>query len=292
MPKSTHDWLVLRLPISDPIEDACSNFLFELGASGCQIGEGVLEGYFLEADWTDDNWQRLQRYMEELAALGFVLPAGKMQLEKISHRDWNEQWKRSIQPIDVGRRITIKPSWIELPIRSGRIVIEIDPQMAFGTGTHATTQLMLQLLEEHAAACRRILDMGTGTGILAIAAARFSSAHIVAFDNDPIATATARENILKNQVASRIDLFCGTLDAIQKRRYDLILANVNRTVILASLKQMHDLLWPQGQAILSGILDEERPLFIAALEQLPWKIVAEKQQDEWLAFVIEKEGEW
>jgi ribosomal protein L11 methyltransferase len=286
--KSTDDWLVIRLPISDAIEDAWSNFLFELGATGCQLLDGFLEGYFSAADWSDEKWQQLQRYQEDLAALGFPLPAGSLQLQRIPPRDWNEEWKRSIRPINIGEKLIIKPSWIELLSPPDRIVIEIDPQMAFGTGTHATTQLMLELLEAHGATCQHILDVGTGTGILAIAAARLTPAHILALDNDPIAAATARANMLKNQVLSRIDLFCGTLAAIQKRRYDLILANVNRTVILASLPQMHDLLLPRGRAILSGILCDEQPQVLEALQQPLWKIVAEQRQDEWLAMVIEK----
>ncbi|MDZ7263186.1 MAG: 50S ribosomal protein L11 methyltransferase, partial [candidate division KSB1 bacterium] len=210
MIKSTHDWLLIRLPMTDAIEDAWSNFLFELGATGCQIEDGYLEAYFSEAEWSEEKWQRVQRYREALAALGLPLPAGQIQLQKLPNRDWNEQWKRSIRPIEVGQRIIIKPSWTELPVMSDRIVIEIDPQMAFGTGTHATTQLMLELLEAQGTAYRHVLDIGTGTGILAIVAARLTPAEIVAFDNDPIATATARENLAKNRVASRVHLFCGT----------------------------------------------------------------------------------
>ncbi|MDZ7318366.1 MAG: 50S ribosomal protein L11 methyltransferase [candidate division KSB1 bacterium] len=289
MIKSTHDWLLIRLPMTDAIEDAWSNFLFELGATGCQIEDGYLEAYFSEAEWSEEKWQRVQRYREALAALGLPLPAGQIQLQKLPNRDWNEQWKRSIRPIEVGQRIIIKPSWTELPVMSDRIVIEIDPQMAFGTGTHATTQLMLELLEAQGTAYRHVLDIGTGTGILAIVAARLTPAEIVAFDNDPIATATARENLAKNRVASRVHLFCGTLEAIRKRQFDLILANVNRTVILSSLKTIHDLLSTSGHAILSGILCDERPQLMAALQQQGnWAMVIEKEQDEWMAVVIKK----
>jgi ribosomal protein L11 methyltransferase len=286
--KPENNWIEVSLPVSQQTEDAVTNFLFELGAAGSSIREDLLSAYFQESVWTKQKHEQLIRYLHQLNELDFFVRTDQVQVQLIENQDWNAIWKQSIQPIDIDGKILIKPSWIDITPLPHKHIIEIDPQMAFGTGTHATTQLMLKFIIEHIGNSFRIIDIGTGTGILAMAAARLSEASIIAFDNDPIAAATAQQNFQKNYVQEKIHLFCGTLDAIKKMQFDLVLANINRTTIVPLLSDIYDKMTASGLAILSGILIEEKNEITKHLNRFPLKIVAEKQIDEWIGLVIQK----
>ncbi|MCI0493879.1 50S ribosomal protein L11 methyltransferase [candidate division KSB1 bacterium] len=286
--KPKNNWVEISLPVSDQVEDAVTNFLFELGAAGSSIREDLLSAYFQESVWTKQKHEQLIHYLHQLNELDFFVRTDQIQVQIIENQDWNAIWKQSIKPIDIDGKILIKPSWIDIKPSPNMHIIEIDPQMAFGTGTHATTQLMLKFIIEHIGKSFRIIDIGTGTGILAMAAARLSEASIIAFDNDPIAAATAQQNIQKNHVQEKIHLFCGTLDTIKKIQFDLVLANINRTTIVPMLSDIYDKMKASGLAILSGILIEEKSEITKHLNRFPLKIVAEKQIDEWIGLVIQK----
>ena len=282
-------WIEVSLVVTEETEDVIANFLFELGAAGCYNQEGILCAYFHEPAWSIRKEKQLERYLLQLAELHFPVVPGEIRVRKIEDRDWNAQWKGSIQPIEIAGKIVIRPSWITLTPDPLKIVIEIDPQMAFGTGVHATTQLMLKLMMKHRIATNRVLDIGTGTGILAIAAALLSSAEILAYDNDPVAVQTARQNCVKNQVANRIHLFCGTLDAIKNAKFDLILANINRTIIIESLASIYRYLNDAGLAIFSGILIDDAAQLVDSIAKYNLKIRDRQQQDEWVGVVVSGE---
>jgi len=230
----------------------------------------------------------LQTYLQQLAELQFEVQPDEVKIQIIEDQDWNAQWKQTIQPIDIDGKILIKPSWVEISPNSDLKVIEIDPQMIFGTGVHETTQLMLKLLIKHIDSPQKVLDMGTGTGILAIATALLSHAKITAFDIDPLATTTAAQNFNINHVESRINLFCGRIDAIKNIQFDLILANINRSIIIFKLALIQNLLKNDGLAIFSGILIEERHILKNSLNHYGLILVEEVQQGEWLGLVVRK----
>ena len=281
-------WVEISLPVTEQTEDAITNFLFELGASGSYVQEDMLLAYVQNSIWTEQKHAQLIHYLQQLVELQFAIRLDQLRVTTIEDRDWNALWKQSIKPITIDSKIIIKPSWINISPTPGLHIIEIDPQMAFGTGMHATTQLMLKFIIAHIGAAERVIDIGTGTGILAIAAARLSDAVIVAFDNDPIAAATAQENCIKNSIQDRIHLFCGTLDAIKNIRFDAVLANINRSTIVSLLADICDKMKPSGLAMLSGILIDEKSAIVKQLERFPLKIVNEQQSDEWIGFVIQK----
>lgn len=286
--KVENNWIEISLPMPDPAEDAVTNFLFELGATGNSVQNGILSAYFRESTWEKQKHEKLLRYLDQLNELHFSIQIDQLQIQTIEDQDWNAIWKQSIEPICIDGKILIKPSWIDVSPLPNLHVIEIDPQMAFGTGAHATTQLMLKFIIKHIGNSIRILDIGTGTGILAIAAAQLSEARIVAFDNDPIAAATARQNFQKNRIDHKIAVFCGTLDAIKANQFDLVLANINRTTIVPLLSDICDKLKLSGMAILSGILIEEKDELVRNINQFPLKTVDEMQMDEWLGLVLQK----
>jgi len=279
-------WIEIRLPVANETEEAITNFLFESGARGCYSEGDVLRAYFQDTDWNQTKQDRLQQYLQQLAELHLPVQPGLLQVEKIADRDWNALWKQSLAPIEIGDKILIKPGWITIAPDPNKVVIEIDPQMAFGTGVHETTRLMLHLMQKYLATAEHILDMGTGTGILAIAAARLSGAEIFAFDISPTAAATARQNCEKNHVINRIHIFCGTLDVIKNRTFDLLLANLDRTILTESLARIFRFLNRDGRAIFSGLLASEEKMFLNTLKNHQLRVVERQQLGEWIGLVV------
>lgn len=285
---SANTWVEISLLINEIAEDPITNYLFELGAVGCQAQQGVLRGYFDFEAWDEKKSSQFSDYLEQLKQLGFSLKADRFKVQKIENQDWNAEWKKSYKPIEINGRIIIKPSWIEQEQEVSKEIIEIDPQMAFGTGTHETTQLVLQLLLEIQQSPRTILDIGTGTGILAIAAARLFNSKIVVFDNDFTAVSTARQNLGNNTVVEKIELFCGENVSLKNIRFDLILANINRRIIIQMLPEISSTLTPNGKAIFSGILKEEKEKLLEKLGHFSLKLASERKLGEWVGLVIIK----
>ena len=281
-------WKEVSFPVNYETEEIVSNFLFELGAMGCSCQEDFLRAYFRQQDWNDKKRLQFQRYLTDLKELQLHVEVDKLKITDIENQDWDAEWKKSLKPINIDDKIMIMPSWRKYESQDSIIEIIIDPQMAFGTGIHATTQLVLKILLDAELIPRNILDMGCGTGILAIAAAKLFDSSIIAFDNDPIATETAQQNCINNNVEDDIQIFCGTVEGVEKKQFDLILANINRPVIVQSIPNIHNLLKPSGTAILSGILIEEKNIVLDALNKFNFSIIEERHQDEWLGLSIKK----
>jgi len=279
----------MTIPVSDETSELVSSFLFESGASGVLEGEGTLTIFFPPPFSAEILLKRVQNYLNELQRLGLSFPPQSIVTEEIRDRDWNEEWKKSYGMTKISDRILIRPSWEKPPQDSPECTIEIDPEMAFGTGTHATTSLTLQLLEKNICGNELILDVGTGTGILSIAAVKLGAKKAIAFDIDPVAAQTAFHNVMKNDVGRKIHIFAGSLEAVAKAEFDIIVANVNRGVILEFLPFMSKLLDNDGKIILSGILDREETMVRDALGTCGLYILQLTAQDEWLAFEVAKQ---
>jgi len=188
-------------------------------------------------------------------------------------RDWEQEWRRSLHPLRVGKTWLVHPSWQSPAGYPTRIPIVIDPKMAFGTGTHATTQLCLEELERLPLSGARVLDVGTGTGILAIAAAKSGAKHVVAVEIDHEAIACARENLSLNGVGNTVTLREGTIAEVPERGFDLIVANIEFRTLIATGEQLRAHVHPDGTAVFSGILQQEADLFVQAVTKMGWKTV-------------------
>ncbi len=283
-------WVEITLPIDEKIEESISNFFFELGCSGCHTENDILHSYFGENDWNQSKHKRLKKYLGELQALGFGVEIDKIKINRFAERDWNEEWKKTYKPFEIARKVLIKPSWLEVQTDPDKIVVEIDPQMAFGTGTHATTQLIVQFLLKQKKAFNRILDIGAGTGILSIVAAKIFPAKIFAFDIDPVAAKTAQSNAAKNKVGDKIHFFCSDRILNHQTHFDLILANINRSIIESMIEGIEKTLVDGGIAIFSGILIEEKEKFYRTLSQSRLRPIEELTKDEWIGILAQKEG--
>lgn len=276
-------YLKITIPCQGEIQEVVSSFLFDLGATGVIEMPSGLEAFFDGEPL--QVVQEVKKYLEALQELGHDTTPDRVTCEVAPNRDWNAEWKKSYTGFAISDRIFIKPSWEAPPQRSYDCLIEIDPEMAFGTGTHATTRLCLEFMEAHLKPGDNVLDIGTGTGILAMAAVKLGAASVIAFDVDAVAAETAQRNAAINGVGEKIDIFAGTLETLMpaRHKFDLLLANVNRSEILKMLPLLEKLLDYPVQMILSGILREEETIIRSALEQFHFQACEFRYGDEWLA---------
>ena len=263
--------------------EAIAYGLMEAGALGTETNEGdsvIVSGYF---DLNPDVELVKSVLLEALRIYNFA-PASLVDLKvrEVADRDWLAEWKKDWQPVEVGRFI-IAPPWSEIASASGRILIRIEPGMAFGTGTHETTRLCLKAIERYFRG-GSFLDVGTGTGILAIAAAKmFPDARIEAVDTDAAAVEIARENARLNGVGDQIDFRAGSIDE-QTQSADLVCANLTAPVIVDLLPSL--LGASCGRLILSGILDSQLELVQSRLLELGADGFENDSDGEWVALMV------
>jgi ribosomal protein L11 methyltransferase len=273
-------WHELEIDLEPVAREAVEYALMEAGALGT-VTETTdqltrVRGYFSEVP----NRELVRSELLEALRI-YELPSSSvrdMNLREVANRDWLEEWKKSWQPVEVGRFV-IAPPWTNISNAPGRIVIRIEPGMAFGTGTHETTRLCLDAIEKHFNG-GSFLDVGTGTGILAIAAAKmFPNARVDACDTDMEAIEIARENAKANGVADQIEFRVGSIEETTPSA-DLVCANLTADVILQILPALIGVTC--GKLILSGILDTQIESVVTALNQSEVEI---EQDGEWAAII-------
>lgn len=271
-------WYALDVMLEPDAREAVEYALMEAGALGTETTDLTVIGYFADTP----NRERIRNELFDALRI-YNLPSSSvrdMSVREIAQRDWLEEWKRNWQPVEVGRFI-IAPPWSELGNTHGRLVIRIEPGMAFGTGTHETTRLCLQAIEKHFAG-GSFLDVGTGTGILAIAAAKlFPEARIEAVDTDEEAIAIARENAKANNV--EIAFRVGSINESMASA-DLVCANLTADVIVGMLRTLVSLTC--GKLILSGILETQIEMVQAGLQDCGISDFEIAQDGEWVALII------
>ncbi|HEV8187713.1 MAG TPA: 50S ribosomal protein L11 methyltransferase, partial [Pyrinomonadaceae bacterium] len=278
-------WYALDVDLEPAAREAVEYALMEAGALGTETGDesdGVLRitGYFAS---TPDR-ERVRSELFEALRI-YDLPSSSvrdMNVREVAQRDWLEEWKQNWQPVEIGRFV-IAPPWSNLDDVHDRLIIRIEPGMAFGTGTHETTRLCLQAIEKHFTG-GSFLDVGTGTGILAIAAAKlFPEARIEACDTDEMAVAIARENAVANGVADQIDLRAGSVEE-STASADLVCANLTADVITQILPSLVSLTC--GKLILSGILETQVEMVQAGLHDNGIDEFEIEQDGEWVALIV------
>ncbi|MBN1438775.1 MAG: 50S ribosomal protein L11 methyltransferase [Anaerolineales bacterium] len=230
---------------------------------------------------------------EALWHLGRIRPIPDPVFREVVDTDWALEWKKHFHPLRVGRRLVIVPSWTEWRAADGDVVLRLDPGMAFGTGMHPTTQLCLEALERRVAPDTELIDLGCGSGILAIAALRLGAARAEGWDIDPEAVRAARENAAANGVADRFEVNPGSLqDLLDGRRTASILAanilaGVLRDMLRASLAEA---VRPGGILIISGILAEQSAVVEAGLAENGLRLSEKRTREDWVALVAEKKS--
>jgi ribosomal protein L11 methyltransferase len=257
--------------------------MLENGESlGAWDAEGVLRLY-----WSEEKWSPavLSDLKGALARLG-IEAGSSLVIRSVPDQDWNAKWTASLNPIRLGRRVRIRQSWHSADAAFDGIELVIDPKRAFGTGYHATTQLVVEWLEEHIRGQERILDVGTGSGILAMAAIRLGAASALAVDNDPAALECAREYCETNGFGPELDLRACSFEDLETEVFDVILANLDIRTLPMFCRHMPRLLKARGIACLSGLQQQDLEEISQALSQAGLRINSKKQRDEWLCLGV------
>jgi ribosomal protein L11 methyltransferase len=281
-------WIEVTITSPAPYQDLLIGQLALLGFEGFLQENTSFSGYVPVAAWKKGMEKELiallDNFGKEFNGLQFPTTT-----KTINEKNWNEDWEKSIGIVEATSRIIIKPSWKKLrKTDKGKIVLRIDPKMAFGTGHHETTRLSLVLLEEYIHSGARVLDFGSGTGILAIAAVKLGAASALAVDNDPWAIENALENISRNRVPKKVKAVEGDGRKLPKRSFDLIVANIDLPTITKSLANLVKRLKPQGTLIVSGLLTTDLTNFLNLISHqgiVPLEMLSE---NEWVAVALIK----
>lgn len=211
-----------------------------------------------------------------------------MEIHEIPDKNWNEEWMKYYKPVHITDHLTIVPQWIEYQPKENEKIVLLDPGAAFGTGTHETTKLCLSVLDSIICKDDTILDIGTGSGILAITALLLGAKSADAIDIDPLSVKAAKENAKLNHMDEYLTVKLGNLLDQVKGQYDVITANIVADVIISLLADIKPFMKPNGVLILSGIIREREADVSTALTQYNYSIVEKHQDGEWFAFVVKK----
>jgi ribosomal protein L11 methyltransferase len=265
--------------------DIISGFLWELNISGINEEDDTLKIF------TDENSSvtkeeidnRLKKLVENNVIKSFDVDEQNQE-----YKNWNEEWEKGLNIIEVSDHIVVKPSFKDYKIEKGKTVITIDPKMSFGTGEHQTTKLMIQFMEKYLAKDMKVLDVGTGTGILSIAAIKLGADYATAIDNDEWCLENIQENCRLNDVSDRIDIKIAEIKSVEEKKFDLILANIQKNVLGDIAGEIIKRLTENGLLILSGLLIEDEKDIVKKYNEL--KLIDKKIMGEWLAVVLRKQN--
>jgi len=287
-------WLVVELSIPKGFGEAVSNFVIEQGATGIEELEGDsgwerLKTYFPQNGKEKRVIYALHRYLKSLKKIAPEIFRSQIKTASIPEQDWGENWKRFFKPVQVTSRFWVKPPWSKVRLKRGQISIDITPGMAFGTGTHASTQLCIQALGERIKKKGlSVLDVGTGSGILSIVAAKLGAKEVRGIDNDGVAVENARENVELNYVSDIVKIRKGRIGDLQKK-FDLVIANIDFKSLTRIRKLLLNHLKDQGILILSGRLEGEKErLCEHYLGTGLLRCIKDTQEGEWACLTFRK----
>ncbi len=303
----TNKWLEINLAVPDQAVDTVSQILLDLGCTGITAAEKaldtfivpppevlandpVLRAYFNYPENVGLLCESIQQALSSLVGLYPELANLHLEHRQLADHDWASDWQQHFPPFKVGDRLVIHPSWIDWPDTGNEVVLTLDPGQAFGTGTHATTGLCLEAIAEHFAGDappQKVLDVGTGSGILAMAAAALGAQEVLAIDIDSDACGVAAENVQLNKLDPLVTVSSKTLDLISGQ-YDLVLANILAAENLRLANQLVERLAPQGRLVLSGILIEQERQVIEGFTPFALKQLSTNHRDEWTCIVYQR----
>ncbi|KAF6568307.1 50S ribosomal protein L11 methyltransferase [Paenibacillus sp. EKM202P] len=318
-------WNEITIHTSEEAVEMISNFLHEAGAGGVSIeesgslnkprdtsygqwydrplndipeGQAIIKGYFAEEIDMDSVRAQIEPRVEQLRTFDIDPGEVRYELKTVNEDDWANAWKQYFKPLRVSDHLTIKPTWEEYePASEDEKIIELDPGMAFGTGTHPTTSLCLRTLESVIQGGEEVIDVGTGSGILAIGAIKLGAKHVLALDLDPVAVSSARENTRLNGLEKHITIKESDLLSVLNASdptlgiqlpVKLVVANILAEIILLFIDDVYKALEPGGIYIASGIWKNKEEVVESALKAAGFEIAEINRDEDWLAFVARK----
>lgn len=309
-------WTELCIQTTNEAVEAISNILHETGASGLVIEDPLDlvkiqnskfgEVYALNPDDYPEEGVRIKAYLSVNSNLKdaiveikqainnlrtFDIDLGKnvVTLSEVDEVDWATAWKKYFKPLRVSERITIKPTWeVYEPVNSDEIIIELDPGMAFGTGTHPTTMLSIQALEKYSKFDDVVIDVGCGSGVLSIASAKLGADKIFAYDLDEVAVKSSKMNIELNQLSDKITVKQNNLLDSINLNADLIVSNILAEIIVQFVDDAWNNLKKEGIFITSGIIQNKKELVLDELKVQGFKIIEINESEEWISIIAQK----
>jgi ribosomal protein L11 methyltransferase len=308
--KETGKWLKIEISAPQELMDALGNFLTDAGAQGVfqeslapqqttgdfpePVIEDILKAYFPHDSRFEKRLVALQKYIESIAEIFPNLEKPSVITEIICDPDWGEQWKKYFTPLRVSKNIIVKPTWERYTPSSRDIVIDIDPGMAFGTGQHASTRMCIEAIEDIIMNDRsieewKVLDVGCGTGILGITAAKVGAQDVICTDIDRKAVEIAGENAVINNVKTSLRILNKSASAINEPR-NLIIANLTSNLLLSLRLHLIQLLLPEGYLIISGIIEQDAKDVEQQFSADPLTLNRVITEKEWVCYVLRKKS--
>ncbi len=267
------------------IPDILSGLLWQLNITGINEHEDSLSVFVTEDSGV--NEMLLKKHLDNIISQK-IIKSYWIDFEEFEDKNWNENWEMSREVIGVSDRIVIKPTFKDYKQNENEIVLTIDPKMSFGTGEHESTKLVLQLIESNINGGENVLDVGSGTGILSIAAIKLGADYAVAVDNDHQCQENCAENCLLNNVSEQIKIIEGTIDDVYKDEFDLVVANIQKNILIDIAEKIKSKIKIGGKVILSGLLLKDETEIEEKYMSLGFHKMEAKYLNEWLAIVFEK----
>ena len=313
------NWLEVSVNTHSESVEVVSSILIELGSKGVSIEDPqdyyqltdeqlewlkvqqkdlyetdtvIVKGYFQPSQWSKDSDVLLHEKIEEIKVYGLQTGPLSVQVKEVGEEDWANAWKQYYFPVRVTRFLTVVPSWVDYEKeQDDELLIELDPGLAFGTGTHPTTQLSLTALEQTIRGNESVLDVGTGSGVLSIASKLLGASKVTAFDIDEMATRVAKENIALNPTIGEIEVYENNLLVGVDQKSDLIVANILAEILLQMPEDAYRNLNDDGSLILSGIIESKANEVKEAYQKAGFTLVERMTMREWNCFILKKDVE-
>lgn len=274
-------YIKLTIYVSAPYQEMLIAELLDMDFYGFEQFDDRIEAYIDTKRFDDVNREQIEQI------LSLHPEAPDFEIEEIEERNWNSDWEKGIQPLEVGP-FFIRPTWSNKEPGKDQILMEIDPKMSFGTGYHETTRLMLKQLANLDLTGKKVLDAGTGTGVLGIAALKLGAASVFAFDIDPWSIRNASENALINSVSDQFEIREGGAEVIPETEFDLAAANINRNEIIRILPILKKAVAENGHILLSGLLKTDKDMVLKKIKELKLKYINEVSENEWILIQLLK----
>ncbi|HET6780821.1 MAG TPA: 50S ribosomal protein L11 methyltransferase [bacterium] len=284
-------WVEITVTTAPQAVEAIANILLESRTGGIveespQPGLTLLRGYLPVGPATTAKLNAICARVQALKAYGLDAGPARIETEIVEESGWAQAWKSHFKPFAVGKRLWISPTWDETAPPPEAVIVALDPGMAFGSGLHASTQMCLSVIEEHIRGGEHVFDVGTGSGILSIAAAKLGAAVVLAIDDDPVAVEVTGQNVQHNRVAGRVTVRLGDLLDGVADKADLILANLTADIHLKFLADGPSHLTSGGILAASGIVEDRMPEVEAVARSVGLRSLEVKRDAEWRCLVL------
>ena len=276
--------IVDRADVPDPTKPGVYWELYDPKMLAAMPEDVLVKGWFELNEHTHDVLGNLREQLAALKNDGFDAGTLTMELQNVADEDWSENWKKYYKPFRIGSHLVVKPTWERYDLQPGDVLVELDPGMAFGTGTHETTNMCMELLEKHLTDGVAVMDVGTGSGILAIAAAKLGAQDVLAIDIDPDAVKVAKENVAHNGVEKQVRVVQGDLVKSEALPCQLAVANIVADAICMLCGPLTRHL--NGLLICSGIIKEREDDVLAATKAAGYTVVDRLTKGEWVALCL------